>query len=103
MVQPRLGGFSGLGRTGLPAHLFSQTINSRINAAKVRKRFVYATRSFLRDQLFNFCILFIPDKMELIKYPLVAHLSNQFKKVAALTPIFYERLKDKRIQNMEGL
>lgn len=38
-----------------------------------------------------------------LHYSSVAHLSNQFKKVTGLSPSFYKKLKQKRMQNLENL
>lgn len=36
-------------------------------------------------------------------YSSVAHLSGQFKKITGLTPTFYKKLRQKRMQNLEDL
>jgi len=38
-----------------------------------------------------------------LHYSSVAHLSNQFKKITGLSPSFYKKLKQKRIQNLENV
>ena len=39
----------------------------------------------------------------MLHYSSVSHLSNQFKKVTGLTPSFFKKLKDKRLENLEDL
>ncbi|MEO5943276.1 MAG: AraC family transcriptional regulator [Ferruginibacter sp.] len=36
-------------------------------------------------------------------YSSVAHLSNQFKKITGLSPSFFKKLKQKRLENLENL
>ena len=38
-----------------------------------------------------------------LHYSSVAHLSNQFKKITGLSPSFYKKLKQKRIENLENV
>lgn len=38
-----------------------------------------------------------------LHYSSVAHLSNQFKKITGLSPSFYKKLKQKRMDNLENL
>lgn len=38
-----------------------------------------------------------------LHYSSVAHLSNQFKKVTGLSPSFYRKVKQKRIENLENM
>jgi YesN/AraC family two-component response regulator len=42
----------------------------------------------------------IADKLH---YSSVAHLSNQFKKTTGLSPSYYKKLKQQRIQNLENM
>lgn len=53
--------------------------------------------------------LLLYDEMNLteisynLHYSSVAHLSNQFKKVTGLSPIFFKKLKQKRSDNLENI
>lgn len=38
-----------------------------------------------------------------LHYSSAAHLSNQFKKITGLTPSFFKKLKNKRLENLEDL
>lgn len=38
-----------------------------------------------------------------LHYSSVAHLSNQFKKITGLSPSFFKKLKQKRIENLEDM
>ena len=79
------------------SNLFSETTGTTI------EHFIIKHKIELVKELLVYDELSLTEISYRLHYSSVAHLSNQFKKVTGLTPTFFKKLKDKRMNGLENV
>ncbi|MEX0660622.1 MAG: AraC family transcriptional regulator [Balneolaceae bacterium] len=75
-------------------------IFSRINGITIQQFIICHKIEKAKELILN-DELSITEISKKLHYSSVAHLSNQFKKVTGLSPLFFKQLKQKRLGNLE--
>ncbi|MCY7422548.1 MAG: AraC family transcriptional regulator [Chitinophagaceae bacterium] len=83
-------------------HTYLANIFSEVQGITIQQ-FIIVHKIERVKELLQYNKLNLPEIAFKLHYSSVAHLSNQFKKITALSPSFYKQLKPNRQRNLENV